>query len=873
MPFLTSVNSGLSLFLSAYKFKQMKVKSILFFTLLLTALQGFSQIYNPVKWTFDYVLDGDEHAILNFTATIDDGWHVYATKLENDGPIPTEIVFDEVQGAELVGGIEEPKPHKEYDPNFDMELSWFDKKVTLRQRVKLAAPMATVTGELTYMTCDDSKCLPPEYIDFRFDIEAAIRPSGGGTANNAAEATTEIVPVADVAELTADEADAEMATLETHNSSGGNDEIFQPVTWAFTSRTNENGTVTIVATATIDDHWHVYSKDLPNEDGPIATEFNLLSGSYEVAGEVREIGEVISEYDPNFMMDLNYFSHKMVMEQDIVVTGDQEIEGEVYFMTCDEQRCLPPESATFIYDPSLGQIVTAEESARSESSTGDKLTSLKIGSIDLENPRNNCGEEESSGTEKKGFLSIFLLGFLGGLVALLTPCVFPMIPLTVSFFTKGSENRTKGLMNAFLYGLSIFLIYVILSLPFHFLDSLDPEILNTISTNVWLNVSFFVIFVVFAVSFFGYFELTLPSGVANKVDSASSIGGLLGIFFMALTLAIVSFSCTGPILGSLLAGSLTSSGGAMQLTVGMGGFGLALALPFGLFAAFPGWLNSLPRSGSWLNTVKVVLGFVELALAVKFLSNADLVEHWGLLKREIFFGLWVIIGTGLALYLLGLIKFPHDNPNENIGIGRKGLAAVVIAFVLYLIPGLTNTKYANLQLLSGFPPPLFYSVYEKDSNCPLDINCFKDYEAGLAYAKANSKPIMIDFTGWACVNCRRMEENVWVNPEIYNRLNNDFVLISLYVDDRKELPAGEQIEYTTEDGRKKKIKTVGNKWATLQSETFKNNSQPYYALMSPGEELLTPPVGYTPDVEEYKAFLDCGLNAFEAKEDLTLSIH
>lgn len=847
---------GLLIFLCPYNYKKMMLRTLATFILLFASLASSAQIYNPVKWEFGYRLDGDEHAVLEFTATIEKGWHVYATKLESDmGPIPTEIIFGDISGAELEGGIIEPKAHKEFDPNFDMELSWFADKATLSQRVKLTSAMASVSGELTYMTCDDSKCLPPEYLDFTIDIEAAIKPGGEQSLETE---TTEAV------ETENREGEPEIA--------GDEPEIFQPVSWEFSSRKNDDGTFTIIATASIDEHWHVYSKDLPNEDGPIPTDFALLSGSFEKVGEVREIGELITEYDPNFMMDLNYYAGSMIMEQDFKVTGSEPIEGEVYFMTCDEERCLPPESATFTFDPATEELVVASADVEDDATSSEKLTSLKIASIDLGNPENDCGEGHGGETEEEaGFLSIFLLGFLGGLVALLTPCVFPMIPLTVSFFTKSSENKAKGLMNAFLYGLSIFLIYVILSLPFHFLDSLDPEILNTISTNVWLNVGFFVIFVVFAVSFFGYFELTLPSNVANKVDSASNIGGLIGIFFMALTLAIVSFSCTGPILGSLLAGSLTSTGGAMQLSVGMGGFGLALALPFGLFAAFPGWLNSLPRSGSWLNTVKVVLGFVELALAVKFLSNADLVEHWGLLKREIFFGLWVVIGIGLALYLFGLIKFPHDNPNEVIGTGRKGFAVAVIAFVIYLIPGLTNTKYANLKLLSGFPPPLFYSVYEKESNCPLDINCFKDYEEGLAYAKANNKPIMIDFTGWACVNCRRMEENVWVNPEIYNRLNDDYVLISLYVDDRKELPEDEQFEYNTEDGRKKKIKTVGNKWATLQTETFRNNSQPYYVLMTPNEELLNVPVGYTPDVDEYKEFLDCGLDAFETKSANTVA--
>jgi thiol:disulfide interchange protein DsbD len=816
--------------------------------LLLLSFQATAQVYDPVKWNFSHRLEGDEHAILSFTATIEEGWHVYATKLESDlGPIPTEVVFSTVDGASLVGGIVEPKAHKAYDPNFDTELSWFEKKVTLTQKIKLTADIAKITGELTYMTCDDTKCLPPEYIEFNFNIEKALRPGNGSTE-------TTIQTESDA--LTGSDVLAEETS-----------QVYQPVSWHFETVSKGDGIFTLKAIAEIDEHWHVYSKDLPNEDGPIATELNFLSGSFEKIGDLREVGDLITEYDPNFLMDLSYYANSMIIEQDFKISGDEIIEGEVYFMTCDAERCLPPESVTFKINPSTGELVAdADQNNSGTEAQNSTASNLKITSIDLQNPINDCGEEShSSETGSGGYMSIFLLGFLGGLVALLTPCVFPMIPLTVSFFTKSSENKTKGLINAFLYGFSIFMIYILLSLPFHLMDSVDPEILNTISTNVWLNVAFFVIFVAFAISFFGYYELTLPSGVANKVDSASNIGGLLGIFFMALTLAIVSFSCTGPILGSLLAGSLTSDGGAYQLTAGMAGFGLALALPFGLFAAFPGWLNSLPRSGSWLNTVKVVLGFVELALAVKFLSNADLVEHWGLLKREVFFGLWIVIGIALALYLLGLIRFPHDSPYDKIGIGRKGLAAVVIAFVVYLLPGLTNTQYANLQLLSGFPPPLFYSVYEKDSNCPLDIQCFKDYEEGLAYAKANNKPIMIDFTGWACVNCRRMEENVWVKPEIYDRLNNDFVLISLYVDDRKELPTEDQFEYVTASGKKKKIKTVGNKWATLQTETFQNNSQPYYVLMTPDEELLNVPVGYTPDIAEYKAFLDCGLDAYKQK--------
>jgi len=439
-----------------------------------------------------------------------------------------------------------------------------------------------------------------------------------------------------------------------------------------------------------------------------------------------------------------------------------------------------------------------------------------------------------------------------------------MIPLTVSFFTKSATNAQKGMANSILYGFFIFLIYVILSIPFHVLDSLDPEILNNISTNVTLNILFFAIFLVFAFSFFGYFELTLPASWSNALDTkANAVGGIIGIFFMALTLAIVSFSCTGPILGSLLGSSLSTDGGATQLTLGMSGFGLALALPFTLFAMFPKWLNSLPKSGGWLNTVKVVLGFIELALALKFLSNADLVEHWGLLKREVFIGLWILIGLGLALYLLGKIRFPHDGPLQKLSFSRISFAVLVLAFVVYLLPGLTNTKHANLKLLSGFPPPLPYSLYDKNSECPLGLNCYKDLEQGLAAAKTENKPIMLDFTGWACVNCRKMEEHVWSKSNVFNMLNNEYIIISLYVDDRKELPKSEQFQYLKPNGTVKNIKTIGDKWATLQTLNFKNNSQPFYVLLNHNMEMLNHTTAYTPDATEYFNWLKAGLDNFK----------
>lgn len=484
---------------------------------------------------------------------------------------------------------------------------------------------------------------------------------------------------------------------------------------------------------------------------------------------------------------------------------------------------------------------------------------IKIKSFDIDHPINNCGDESAQG---KGLWKIFLLGLVGGLIALLTPCVFPLIPLTVSFFTKQSANNKKGIANAMLYGFFIFLIYILLSIPFHLLDHLDPEILNNISTNIWLNLLFFVIFVVFAISFFGYFEITLPGSVTNAAGSKSGAGNLAGIFFMALTLAVVSFSCTGPILGSLLAGALSNNGGAVQLSFGMGGFGFGLALPFALFAMFPGWLHSLPKSGGWLNSVKVVLGFLELAMAVKFLSNADLVEQWGILKRELFIGFWILIGVLIILYLFGIIKFPHDSPLKKINKTRIGFIILFTAFTIYLIPGITNTSFAGLRLISGFPPPLCYSLYKNPVNCEKGVEPLKnDYETALQLAKRENKPILIDFTGWACVNCRRMEEKVWTNADVRNLMQNDFIVVSLYVDERKNLPAVEQSTFLTKDGAKKQIITVGDKWATFQSENFNAVSQPQYAIISPEEKILTKTKYYTPDAQEFANWLKCGLEA------------
>jgi len=615
----------------------------------------------------------------------------------------------------------------------------------------------------------------------------------------------------------------------------------------------------LIFTATLFKGWYLYSQYNPDE-ASLPLEITILEGEsgYKLVGKADE-QDTFKKYSETWEKEEIVFKDKAIITQRIQLTNKDisEIRLNFFGQVCETACINVDENFTF----SLTGNISKEEISIDEKST-NLTKKLKL---NLKNTSLLKNSTDSDTESSNGLFSIFLLGFVGGLLALLTPCVFPMIPLTVSFFTKQSINNKKGVFNAILYGIFIVFIYILLSLPFHFLDNLDPEILNTISTNVWLNIFFFVVLVFFAFSFFGFYEITLPSSWGNKMDSASSIGGIIGIFFMALTLAIVSFSCTGPILGSLLASSLTSDGGATQLTAGMTGFGLALALPFALFALFPSWLNSLPKSGGWLNTTKVVLGFLELALAFKFLSNADLVAHWDLLKREVFIAIWIVIFVGLALYLFAKIKFPHDSPIKKLSFSRISFGILIISFIIYISPGVLKNPTWNLSLLSGFPPPQFYSIYEQESDCPLGLNCYKDFDEGMVAAKESNKPILLDFTGWACVNCRKMEENVWSEPDIYEILKDEYILISLYVDDNeKQLPKEQQFDYLKKNGKVKKIKTVGDKWSTFQVINFKNASQPYYVLLSPDLEILNNTQQYT-DRDTYYNWLKEGLTTFYEK--------
>ncbi|RMD71616.1 MAG: DUF255 domain-containing protein, partial [Bacteroidetes bacterium] len=608
--------------------------------------------------------------------------------------------------------------------------------------------------------------------------------------------------------------------------------LLEPVKWSARVEKVDAQTFDLVFEATIDEGWAVYSQHIEG-DGPIPTSFWFdEKEGLEKVGEVQESGSKrLTGFDPIFELEVTKYKHDARFVQRIRTTSpEQPVTGWLEYMTCDDTRCLPPTTVSFYVVPATGQAVLGDaadaliEGGAPAAEQADQATDAlyPIPKPDLDSPVAQCSvEDASTEVQRKGLWSLFFLGFIGGLVALLTPCVFPMIPLTVSFFTKKSETRRKGVANASLYGFFIFLVYVLLSVPFHLMDSINPDILNDISTNVWLNIAFFVIFVIFAFSFFGYYELTLPQSWTNKASQAEGVGGVVGIFFMALTLALVSFSCTGPILGSLLAGALTSEGGAIQLTAGMSGFGLALALPFALFAAFPSMLQSLPKSGGWLNTVKVVLGFIELALAFKFLSNADLVKKWGLLKIEPFLAIWILIALGLAAYLFGLIRFPHDSPNQKISPARAVLGGLSLAFAIYLATGFIYDEekgtFRSLTLLSGLAPPAGYSwLHPKE--CPNNLDCFHDLEPGLAFAKKAGKPVLIDFTGHACVNCRKMEEHVWPEPEVDRLLREEYVLISLYVDEKIELPEEEQVVVTQVTGGTRKLRRVGDKWSHFQTE-------------------------------------------------------
>jgi thiol:disulfide interchange protein DsbD len=647
-------------------------------------------------------------------------------------------------------------------------------------------------------------------------------------------------------------------------------QIHDPVKWETSVEKVSETEYNLITTAIIEKNWHLYSQNVP-QDGPIPTSFSYeTSKDFEITGKTsEEEGHTVN--DPVFEMKIKYFENKATFKQRIKAISKSafDIKGSVTFMVCDDANCLPPTDIDLNFTIPVSTGVNFSANPVEVNETEAKVSEITENTTVI--------ETKSPKSKDKSLLTIFIIAFFSGFAALLTPCVFPMIPMTVSFFTKQSKTRVAGIKNAIIYGASIVIIYVVLGLLVSAIFGADA--LNALSTNVWFNIIFFLLLIVFAISFLGAFEIVLPSSWGTKVDAQADRGGIIGIFFMALALAIVSFSCTGPIVGTLLV-EAAAGGNQIGPIVGMLGFSLALAIPFALFAAFPGWLNSLPKSGGWLNTVKVVLGFLELALAFKFLSNADLVLqlHW--LEREVFLAIWIAIFGTLAFYLFGKIQLPHDSPLTHISVGRLSLGLLSLTFTIYMIPGLWG---APLNLISAFPPAQHYSespygvgstkvgssLNQNHSELPdgahimppHNILAFNDYDKGLAYAKQVNKPIMLDFTGHACVNCRKMEQNVWAKDEILPILKNDVVLISLYVDDKRPLPEGDEIDSKLRPG--KKLKYIGQKWSEFQTIKYGANAQPFYVLINTNEEKLNEPVAYTPDVEEYHNWLKTGISNFK----------
>lgn len=642
-----------------------------------------------------------------------------------------------------------------------------------------------------------------------------------------------------------------------------------PLMWGVEIQKVSDAEYKLIYKASLLDGWHSYSV-YTEDNGPVPTSITYEDEStFEKVGKLEETTSAPENrkegLDPLFDVNVIKYKHDFTIVQSIKTKdASKPIKGYITAMVCDAESCRPPADVEFEFD--LNAVSAKLASAVPPAAGGDNAAPT----IDIIRPKiaetlksaseaSACGvESDATGTADKDLLWIFVAGFLGGLFALLTPCVFPMLPLTVSYFTKRSKTRTEGVRNGLIYSVSIIVIYVGLGLLIT--RTLGADALNILSTHWLPNVIFFVLFIVFAISFFGYYEITLPSSWSNKTDAAADKGGLLGIFFMAFTLALVSFSCTGPIIGTLLVEA--ADGGVQGPMAGMFGFSLALALPFGLFSMFPSWLQSLPRSGGWMTTMKVVLGFIEIGLAFKFLSKADLTEHWGVLKYETFLVAVIVCSLGLAAYLFGFIKFPHDDEGQPISILRKIFAAFWIGFAAYVGTGFTihthekyQTKtYVTPFLLSGIAPPACYS-YACPCECPAGINqCFKDYYEGLAEAKRTNKPIMIDFTGHGCENCRKMEDKIWIKDRINHYINDEYILISLYVDDRKALDSVR----TTADGRK--LRTVGSLWAEFELANFNQQSQPLYVLVSPNEEVLHAPIGATFDEEKYANFLQCGLD-------------
>jgi len=810
--------------------------------ILFLATQMPGQILQPAKWELKVsnkeASVGDEIDLI-FLATIDQNWYLYSSDFDPElGPMVTEFTFDDSDSYELVGNIRPINPKRGYDKIFEGDYTYFRKKGEFRQTIKVLNTDLRISGNYEYQVCSDidGKCIPFdedfEFADFKVsDATASIFQTSSQTAFNP------------------------QSLIQSN--------ILKPIEWKNEVSDKEIKTgdnIELIFFADIDQDWYLYSSDFDPEVGPMVTTFNFNPNlSYELIGEIKPIGAK-SKYDSIFEGEYTYFKSKAEFRQSIrVLRTNLQIEGNYEYQVCSDidGKCIP-----FDEDFRFADFVV----------TGDPVQASSTISLTERDPN-----------DPYSLLAFMLLAFFAGLAAILTPCVFPMIPVTVTFFTKTSGNKRKGRMQALTYGLAIILIYTVLGVGVSVL--FGAEVANDIATSATANLIFFGVFVLFGLSFLGLFEMNLPNNWANKIDRQADRGGFVGVIFMALTLCIVSFSCTGPIVGSIL---VESAGGAfLKPVLGMFAFSLAFAIPFTLFAFFPEWLNSLPKSGGWLNSVKVVLGFLELALSLKFLSIADQVYHWGILDRDIFLAIWIVIMFLLGMYLLGKLKLSKDDELESIGVPRLLLAIVTFSFVAYLIPGLFG---APLKSLAGYLPPTTSHDFDIPDlvrqnaagtlassgqklcddpkyadflKFPHGIQGYFDFNQAIQCAREQGKPLFIDFTGHGCVNCREMEARVWSDPQVLKRLNEDFVMVALYVDDKIQLPKSEW--YTSAyDGKIKK--TIGKQNADFQITRYGNNAQPFYIILDNEENLLMKPTAYNLNVSDFVTFLDDAKAKYETKK-------
>jgi len=812
--------------------------------LTVVSLSAFAQFKQTTTWTFDAskkeVKVGDEVELIFKVKVIDD-WYIYSSDLDEDiGPMPTEVNFEDISSFQLIGGLVPVDPKEKYDDIWEADVTYFEKEGEFRQKIKITSANPIIKGLLEFQTCTDinGQCIPGEQ-----DFEIGFLEVSSATISSQSPASSRIPA-----------------------SILGGSAMNTTASWNFDASQKDLNTgdeVELIFKADIDKAWYMYSSDIEEGAGPEATIATFeANDSFELIGELEPVNPK-KKFDEVFQADVTYFTEQAEFRQKIrILKSDYSIKGTLDYQTCSDITLLCILGET---DFTVNFLTVSGEDVLAEG-TSDYSSLLQA----------------DEGGSLWGF---FIAAFLFGLAALLTPCVFPMIPMTVAFFTNNSQSKTQARVKALTYGFSIIAIYILIGLVFT--SFFGVGLANDLATGAVANIIFFTVFVVFAISFFGYFEITLPSGFVNKMDKKADKGGFLGVFFMAFTLVLVSFSCTGPIVGTVLIQSF--QGEVMKPVVGMLGFSSAFAIPFTVFAFFPGMLKDLPKSGGWLNSVKVVLGFIELALGFKFLSVADQAYHWGLLDREIYIAIWFVIAVLLGLYLLGVISFPHDDKTRKMRPLAIVTAVISLAFATYLFQGFRD---APLNALAGYLPPeksadfSFQKVlgmaddvvvrevqpegfegvvkYADLLELPHGLKGFFDYDQAIDFARKVGKPLFIDFTGHGCVNCRKMEQYVWSDPEVLSRLEQNFVVVALYVDEKTTLPESEW--YTsTFDGKVKK--TIGKQNFDFQITRFKGNAQPWYILLDNKEQPLSKPVSYDPSVESFVRFLDEAKTEFDRRNE------